>query len=109
MLSWTTTSSSVPSNIRPPTEEYSPSLFSRTIQKSMSPGLRSASGERIPGMSRTGRKLTYCRNWRRIGISSPHSETWSGTFGKPTAPRKIASCPRICASPSSGIIAPVCA
>ena len=29
---WIAHSMSVPSNMRPPTEEYSPSLFSRTIQ-----------------------------------------------------------------------------
>ena len=29
---WTTVSRSVPSNMRPPTEEYSPSVFSRTTQ-----------------------------------------------------------------------------
>src|SRR6185369_11657060 len=38
-----TNSRSVSGNIRPPTEEYSPSVFSRTTQKSMSPGLRLAS------------------------------------------------------------------
>ena len=43
-VSWITTSRSVPSNIRPPTLEYSPSVFSRTTQKSMSPGSRPASG-----------------------------------------------------------------
>ena len=37
---WNTISRSVPSNIRPPTDEYSPSVFSRTTTKSMSPGLR---------------------------------------------------------------------
>ncbi len=95
--------------MRPPTEEYSPSVFSRTIQKSMSPVVRPASGDVIPGISRTGRRLTYCWNPRRIGISRPHSETWSGTFGKPTAPKKIASWPLIASRPSAGIIAPVCA
>ena len=29
-LCWVTNSRSVPSNMRPPTEEYSPSVFSRT-------------------------------------------------------------------------------
>ena len=43
--SWNTISRSVPSNIRPPTDEYSPSVFSRTTTKSMSPGLRLASGD----------------------------------------------------------------
>ena len=43
---------------------------------------------------------------RRIGISSPQSDTWSGTVGQPTAPRKIASWPAIRSSPFSGIIRP---
>ena len=47
-----------------------------------------------PGSSCTGRRFTYCRKARRIGISSPHSETWSGTSGRPTAPRRIASLAR---------------
>ena len=42
-------------------------------------------------------------------MSNPHSETWSGTLGNPTAPKKIASWPLICSSPSAGIIAPVAA
>ncbi len=70
-----TNSSSVPPYMRPPMEEYSPSLFSRTTQKSMSPGLRPASGLLTPGMSRTGRRFTYCRNSRRMGTSRPQSET----------------------------------
>ena len=57
--SCTTNSRSVPANIRPPTDEYSPSVFSRTTRKSISPGLRSASGHGTPGISRTGRRLTY--------------------------------------------------
>ena len=40
---------------------------------------------------RIGRRLTYWSNARRIGISRPQSDTWSGTPGAPTAPRKIAS------------------
>ncbi|KAG0906892.1 hypothetical protein G6F32_017055 [Rhizopus arrhizus] len=58
-LSWMTTSRSVPSNRRPPLLEYSPSVFSRTMKKSMSPGLRSANGDGTPGIRRTGRKLMY--------------------------------------------------
>ena len=104
-VSWTANSRSVPWNMRPPTEEYSPSVFSRTTQKSMSPGLRSASGERTPGISRTGRRFTYWSNSRRNRISEPHSEMWSGTFsGQPTAPKKIASCPPMRSFQSSGII-----
>ena len=56
---WTTNSRSVPANIRPPTDEYSPSVFSRTTRKSISPGRRPASGHGTPGISRTGRRLTY--------------------------------------------------
>src|SRR2546422_1854345 len=64
--------------------EYSPSLFSRTIQKSISPGFQFLSGVSIPSKRRTGRKLTYCRKWRRMGIKRPHNETWSGMLGCPT-------------------------
>src|ERR1700709_505085 len=56
---WVTNSRSVSGNMRPPTEEYSPSVFSRTTQKSISPGLRLASVGGTPGISRTGRKFTY--------------------------------------------------
>ena len=41
---------------------------------SISSGVRPASGERTPRSRRTGRRLTYWRNVRRIGMSSPHSE-----------------------------------
>ena len=57
--SWNTISRSVPSNMRPPTDEYSPSVFSRTTTKSMSPGLRLASGDGMPGISLHGRRLMY--------------------------------------------------
>ena len=70
-----TNSRSVSGNMRPPTEEYSPSVFSRTTQKSISPGLRLASGDGTPGISRTGRRFTYWSNSRRNLISEPHSET----------------------------------
>ena len=86
-VSCTANSRSVPGNMRPPMEEYSPSVFSRTTQKSMSPGLRLASGAWTPGIRRTGRRLTYWSNSRRNSSSDPHSETWSGTVaGQPTAP-----------------------
>ena len=58
-VSCITTSRSVPGKMRPPIEEYSPSVFSRTTQKSMSPGFLLASGHGTPGISRTGRRLTY--------------------------------------------------
>ena len=82
-------------------------MFSRTIIMSMSPCMRSASGERTPGISRAGRRFTYWSNSRRIGTSDPHSEMWSGTVsGQPTAPKKIASWLPICCFQSSGIIRP---
>ncbi len=67
-------SSSVPSKIRPPILEYSPSTFSRTTQKSISPGFAFFRGESTPFNMRTGRRFTYCSKLRRIGMSSPHSE-----------------------------------
>src|ERR1700693_5552111 len=73
-VSWITNSRSVPGNILPPTDEYSPSVFSRTTQKSMSPGLRLASGDGTPGISRTGRRLTYWSYSRRDLLSDPHNE-----------------------------------
>ena len=104
-VSCITISRSVPGNMRPPIDEYSPSVFSRTTQKSMSPGLRLASGDGTPGISRTGRRLTYWSNSRRNRISEPHSEMWSGIFaGQPTAPKKIASCSPIFSFQSSGIM-----
>ena len=60
---------------------------------SMAPGCngapcRSTSGERMPGISRAGRRFTYWSNSRRNFSSEPHSETWSGTVsGQPTAPK----------------------
>ena len=67
------------------------------ISMSMSPGAsgrpwRSTSGERMPGISRAGRRLTYWSNSRRNFSSDPHNETWSGTVcGQPTAPKNRAS------------------
>ena len=52
---------------------------------------RRPAGSVTPSNERTGRRLTYCSNARRIGISRPHSETWSGTPGRPTAPSRTAS------------------
>ncbi len=86
-VSWNTVSRSVPSNILPPTDEYSPSVFSRTTTKSMSPGLRLTSGDGMPGISLHGRRFTYWSKRRRNWISDPQSDTWSGTVaGQPTAP-----------------------
>src|SRR5262245_16828960 len=75
IASWMANSCSVPWNMRPPIWLYSPSVFSRTTQKSISPGLRLASGEGTPSNSRTGRRFTYSSKSRRIGISRPHSDT----------------------------------
>ncbi len=44
-----------------------------------------------------------------MGISNPHSDTWSGTPGHPTAPSSTASYDRSVSIASSGIIAPVSA
>ena len=73
-VSWTTNSLSVPSNIRPPIELYSPSVFSRTIQKSISPGLRPANGEGTPGIKRTGRRLIYWSKARLNCNNDPQRE-----------------------------------
>ncbi|OIQ66561.1 hypothetical protein GALL_518650 [mine drainage metagenome] len=79
-VSWMTTSRSVPANMCPPMLEYSPSVFSRTISMSISPGAyalpsRLTSGDRTPGISRAGRRLTYWSNSRRNCSSDPQSET----------------------------------
>src|SRR5699024_7027515 len=106
-VSWMTVSRSVPSNMRPPTDEYSPSVFSRTTQKSTSPGSRPASGLGTPLSSLTGRRFTYWSNTRRNWRSDPHRLTWSGTTsGQPTAPKKIASTLSSLLAQSSGIITP---
>ena len=73
----------------------------------MSASVRSASGVRTPGISLQGRRFTYWSKPRRIGISRPHSEMWSGTSGQPTAPSRIESDCASCSMPSAGIIAPV--
>ena len=49
------------------------------------------SGLVIPGSTRAGRTLAYWSKPWQIGRRRPHSDTWSGTFGAPTAPKKIAS------------------
>ena len=104
--SWIAVSSGSPWLKRPPTSLYSPSLFSRTITRSMGRFAPSAKGLVTPSKERTGRRLTYWPNARRIGISRPHRETWSGTPGQPTAPSSTASYRRKVSSPSAGINAP---
>ena len=44
-----------------------------------------------PLISRTGRRLTYCMETAADRDQQAPQRTWSGTPGKPTAPRKIAS------------------
>lgn len=39
-------------------------------------------------------------------MSSPHSDTWSGTPGQPTAPSRTESKARNVSSASAGIMAP---
>ena len=100
------TSIGCPRCARPPTPEYSPSEFSRTITQSRSPGPMPSSGERMPGMMRVGRTFAYWSNPWQMGRRRPQSVTWSGTSGAPTAPKKMASNARRRSSPSAGIISP---
>ncbi|MNV73850.1 hypothetical protein D3C71_1670210 [compost metagenome] len=92
-VSCITISRGVPSYMRPPMLEYSPSVFSRTMNMSISPGCRGdpsrrTTGAITPGMRRAGRRLMYWSNSRRNKSSEPHSETWSAIFsGQPTAPK----------------------
>ena len=44
-----------------------------------------------PGRTRAGRTFAYWSKPWQIGRRRPQSETWSGTSGAPTAPKKIAS------------------
>ena len=79
--------------MRPPMLEYSPSVFSRTMYMSISPGCarlpsRRTTGAMMPGIRRAGRRLTYWSNSRRNSSSEPQSDTWSAIFsGQPTAPK----------------------
>ena len=63
-VSCITISRSVPEKIRPPMLEYSPSVFSRTMYMSISPGSRGlpsrrTTGAMMPGIRRAGRRLMY--------------------------------------------------
>jgi len=79
--------------MRPPMLLYSPSVFSRTMTMSISPGWRGLPSRRTtgavtPGISLAGLTLTYWSNSRRNSSSEPQSEMWSGTLsGQPTAPK----------------------
>ena len=81
------TSSGRPRCARPPCPAYSPSLFSRMISQSRSPGPALRSGEVTPGRMRVGRTLAYWSNPWQIGRRRPHSVMWSGMSGAPTAPK----------------------
>ncbi|MNT02829.1 hypothetical protein D3C72_1373390 [compost metagenome] len=111
-VSCTTISRGVPWYMRPPMLEYSPSVFSRTMYMSISPGARGVpsrrtTGATMPGIRRAGRRLMYWSNSRRNMSSEPHSDTWSGIFsGQPTAPKKMASWPPIWSFQLSGSIWP---
>ncbi len=81
------TSSGRPRCERPPCPAYSPSEFSRTITQSRCLGVTPRSGLSIPGRMRVGRTLAYWSNGWQMASRSPHSVTWSGTSGAPTAPK----------------------
>ena len=91
---------------RPPTPEYSPSVFSRTITQSRSSGPQRFSGASMPGRMRVGRTLAYWSKPWQIFRRRPHSVTWSGMCGSPAEPNRIASLPRSASRPFAGIISP---
>ncbi len=65
------------------------------------------SGVFTPGNSRTGRRFTWWSSSKRSRSSRPRSSTPGGTLGSPTAPSRIASCPRSSLITESGISSPV--
>ena len=67
------TSSGKPACTRPPTPEYSPSEFSRTITQSSSGPETWRRGEAIPGKIRVGRTLAYWSNGWQMARRRPHS------------------------------------
>ena len=91
---------------RPPTPEYSPSEFSRTITQSRSAGLQFLSGLSMPGRMRVGRTLAYWSKPWQIFRRRPHSVMWSGMWGSPAEPNRMASMGRNASSPLAGIISP---
>ena len=94
---------------RPPTPEYSPSVFSRTMTQFRSSGPQRFSGASMPGRMRVGRTLAYWSKPWQIFSRRPHSVMWSGMCGSPAEPNRIASLSRSASRPSSGIITPCCA
>ncbi len=91
---------------RPPTPEYSPSLFSRTITQSRSSRRQRFSGASMPGRMRVGRTLAYWSRPWQILRRKPQSVTWSGMCGSPAEPNRIASLSRSASRPFVGIISP---
>ena len=91
---------------RPPTPEYSPSEFSRTMTQFRSSGPQRFSGPSMPGRMRVGRTLAYWSKPWQIFRRRPHSVMWSGMCGSPAEPNRIASLSRSASRPSSGIITP---
>ena len=81
------TSSGRPLWTRPPTPEYSPSEFSRTITQSSSGPETWRNGLTIPGRMRVGRTLAYWSSGWQIASLRPQSVRWSGISGAPTAPK----------------------
>ncbi|EWS63020.1 hypothetical protein Y695_03749 [Hydrogenophaga sp. T4] len=91
---------------RPPTPEYSPSEFSRTMTQFRSSGLQRLSGASMPGRMRVGRTLAYWSKPWQIFRRRPQSVMWSGMSGSPAEPNRIASLWRNASRPSAGIITP---
>src|SRR5947209_7932829 len=73
----------------------------------MSIGPGSASGLVTQSNSRAGRRLTWWSSSKRSRSSRPRSRMPLGTPGSPTAPSRIASCPRSSSSTLSGSSSPV--
>ena len=102
------TSSGWPRCTRPPTPEYSPSEFSRTITQSSSGPDTSRSGLTMPGRTRVGRTLAYWSSGWQMASRRPHRVMWSGTSGTPADPNRMASWPLIRSRPLSVVVgAPV--
>ncbi|MNY29225.1 hypothetical protein D3C86_1632560 [compost metagenome] len=91
---------------RPPTPEYSPSEFSRTMTQFRSFGPQRFNGPSMPGRMRVGRTLAYWSKPWQIFRRRPQSVMWSGMCGSPAEPNRIASLWRMAFRPSSGIITP---
>ena len=106
MLTSVATSIGCPWCARPPTPEYSPSEFSRTMTQFRSSGLHFFSGPSMPGKMRVGRTLAYWSKPWQILRRKPHRVMWSGMSGSPAEPNKIASLLRSGSKPSLGIISP---